>query len=71
VAIGEFWREWAREFFSTFIIDHTKDFMQTFIVEMIKYWGVRTGDTAKSVLEILGSLKAELDNLTIDTSGFS
>lgn len=71
VAVGEFWREWTRDFFNTYLINHTREFVQKCIDEMRKYWGVKTGEKTKEVLEILASYEAELSNLRIDTSGFN
>jgi hypothetical protein len=70
VAIGEFWREWTRDFFNTFIINHVRTSVQEVIDEMIKNWAVRAGETAIEVLEILASFQGDLNNLNIDTSGF-
>lgn len=65
-----FWREWNRDFFNTFLINHTRDFVQGVIDEMRKYWGVMTGTDAFQMLETLRTMEAAINNLSINTANF-
>lgn len=69
VAIGDFWSEWAEDFFAWLIL-HTRNFVQYGIDQMRRYWGVGTNEITNEVLEILRNLEDQLNRLSIDTSGF-
>jgi hypothetical protein len=69
--IGEFWREWSKDFFDIFVVNYTQSFVRECIRQMRMYWGVATGETAFSVLETLRTMEDELANLSIDTRGFN
>jgi chitinase len=68
--IGDFWREWARDFFMTFLPNHVRGFVTELIAEMRTFWNDQTGDQAEEVLEVLRELEGRLDHLTINTARF-
>lgn len=71
IAILQIWRDWNRDFFDTFLINHTRNFVQNVIDVMRKYWGVMTGDEADQVLETLRVMENAINNsLFINTANF-
>ena len=70
VRVAEFWREWAQDFFSDFVIREARKKTARYIAEMRRFWAAMSGEKALQVMEILQSFENELPGLRIDTSGF-
>lgn len=70
VTVGGFWSEWAKDYYP-WLISHTTTWAENTIRAMSEFWGPRTGEQARVVLENLRNLEAQLVGLTLDTSGIN
>lgn len=70
IQILEYWREWTRDFFGTFLIEHTQTFCRGLMAVIRKYWATRTGAEANEVLEKLRIMDQAVDNFRISIADF-
>lgn len=66
--IGDFWTEWVKDFYVTFIIGNAKRWAQAAIDGLKEAWESSTDANAQEVLDALTSLDTQLKTVTIDTS---
>jgi chitinase len=65
--VGDFWSEWIQDYY-VWLIRHTSAWAQDTIWTMRGIWAARTGDDARTVLERIANLEAQLVGLAIDTT---
>ncbi|KAF7544087.1 hypothetical protein G7Z17_g10230 [Cylindrodendrum hubeiense] len=66
VFIGQFFYEWIQDYYGV-VTTKAQVFLRGVIKKVKETWGPRTGEKAKHVLEIIGSLEPEIANLHIRT----
>ncbi|KAH7134336.1 hypothetical protein EDB81DRAFT_949670 [Dactylonectria macrodidyma] len=66
VTIAQFFVEWLRDYYGE-VTTRAKAFLGGVIKAVKRHWGLRTGEKAKQVMEIIGSLEPQIVNLYIRT----
>ncbi|KAH6871830.1 hypothetical protein B0T10DRAFT_590612 [Thelonectria olida] len=66
VAINQFFLEWLRDYYGA-VTTKAQAFLRGVISKVKANWGPRTGEKAKQVMEIIGSLEPQIANLRIRT----
>ena len=67
VAVADYWSEWVQDYYEV-TARRARTFVIRGIDELMLWWGVRTGEAARQLVEILTIFQSELAGLTIDTS---
>jgi hypothetical protein len=68
--IADFWKEWAKDFFDNFIVDHTKKWCTTALGRIREAYESSSAAHAQSVIDAVTMYEAELEDIKVNTDMF-